>query len=126
VWMAEFYQPMVELNDGGFLLELAPDGTYVFASTGNLVGRSASGATVAVVDRGTWSLSGTRLTFVSEGGPKDPDTGSPVCAGGESFVMTAVAIEPGTAVAMRGNFDENACASRWAPTTWLMFPRDPS
>jgi hypothetical protein len=126
VWMAVANDVMVEMNEGGFVLELAPDGTYVFASTGDLVGRSASGAEVAVVNRGTWRLNGTRLTFDSDGGPNNPNTGNPVCEKGERFVMSSVALEPGSAVAMRGTFDENACASRWAPTKWLRFPDDPS
>jgi hypothetical protein len=116
-WMTEGDDVMVEMNDGGFVLELSPDGRYVFASTGDIVEDSA----VAVVDSGTWSLSGDRLRFVSEGGPANPHTGAPVCAPGSRFDMESVGhADSDGLVVLRGTWADESCAAGWAPSTFFL------
>jgi hypothetical protein len=113
-WIAEAETSTV---DGGAVLELAVDGTYVIAAAGDLL----DGGEVAIGDSGTWTLSGDRLRFVSDGGPGDPNGEGTVCAPGTQYDMESVGYaDAGGLFVLRGTWADETCAAGWAPRTWLL------
>jgi hypothetical protein len=94
-WMAE---------GGGYLLEIAEDGTYYVA-----------GGSAEVVDNGYWRFRRSALELFSR-------VESPRCDEGDWLILGGVqAIFPGTTV-IRGTVEQNDCGGRWTPERWIRMP----
>jgi hypothetical protein len=89
---------------GGYLLEIAEDGTYYVADD-----------SADVVDNGLWRLRGSRLEFFSR-------TESPQCEEGDFLVLGNLeGSKPGTSL-LRGTVDQNDCGGGWTPDAWVLIP----
>ena len=95
-WMAE--------AGGGYLLEIAEDGTYYVADDSG-----------DVVDNGRWRLRESRLELFSR-------TESPQCEEGDFLVLGNLEYTNAETTLLRGTVDQNDCGGGWTPTTWLQIP----
>jgi hypothetical protein len=95
-WMAE--------AGGGYLLEIAEDGTYYVADDSG-----------DVIDNGRWRLRESRLELFSR-------TESPQCEEGDFLVLGNLEFTNAEATLLRGTVDQNDCGGGWTPTTWLQIP----
>lgn len=94
-WMAE---------GGGYLLEIAPTGTYYVV-----------GGTADVVDNGVWRFRHSNLELFSR-------TESPQCEEGDWFILGGLQRAlPGTTV-IRGTVEQNDCGGRWSSDRWIRMP----
>jgi hypothetical protein len=95
-WMAE--------AGGGYLLEIAKDGTYYVADD-----------SAEVVDNGRWRFRGSGLELFSR-------TESPQCEEGDFLVLGNLEYSnPGTTL-LRGTVDQNDCGGGWTPASWIRIP----
>ena len=94
-WMAE---------GGGYLLEIAEDGTYY------VVDGSAE-----VVDTGRWRLRSSMLELFSR-------TESPQCAEGDWLRLGNLQQASVGTTVIRGTVDQNDCGGKWTPESWIRIP----
>lgn len=96
-WLAE---------GGGYVLELAPDGTYFIADeSGDLA------------DRGNWWLLPSKDLDLTSSGLDGR------CSAGDRLVLGGLEqLNPGTLV-IRGDVLLNNCNAPWTPTAWIQIPR---
>jgi hypothetical protein len=94
-WMAE---------GGGYLLEMAPDGSYYVADE-----------STETVDQGAWTWGDSGLTLTSS-------ADSALCRSGDRYVLGGVEqVDLGTSV-LRGTVEENTCDGGWTPDRWIQIP----
>jgi hypothetical protein len=89
---------------GGYLLEIADDGTYYVADK-----------STEVVDNGRWRLRGSRLELFSR-------TESPQCEEGDFLVLGDIEYTNAETTLLRGTVDQNDCGGGWTPTSWILIP----
>lgn len=90
---------------GGFVLEIAPDGSYTVA-----------GGTGDPVDSGSWSLTGGDLALTSEAGS--------TCEAGDRLVLGGVQTWESGSRVMRGTVKQNPCAVPWSQDAWVLIPNN--
>jgi hypothetical protein len=89
---------------GGYILELAPDGSYVIL-----------GDNVQPTDSGEWSLKGSDLTLTSAADSRECNAGNLLTLSGLELVT------PGT-LSIRGSITQNDCGGNWTPDAWILVP----
>jgi hypothetical protein len=89
---------------GGYLLEIAKDGTYYVADK-----------STELVDNGLWRLRGSRLELFSR-------TESPQCEEGDFLVFGDFEYINAETTLLRGTVDQNDCGGGWTPTSWILIP----
>ena len=106
-WMAMANDPQWGDDGGGYLLEVASDGTYTV------------GTQSTVSDRGTWQFDTTtaQLTFTS-------GATSPSCRPGDRWVLGELLHRARLFSALRGSVKEDDCGGDWANHTWILMPRE--
>jgi hypothetical protein len=106
-WMAMANDPPWGADGGGYLLEMASDGTYTV------------GTQSAVSDRGTWQFdtATAQLSLTSS-------AESPSCRPGDRWVLGELLHRTRAFSALRGSVKENDCGGDWANHTWILMPQE--
>jgi hypothetical protein len=103
-WLAE---------GGGYLLELARDGSYYIADDGR--SDVLAGKSTAVIDQGQWSLRGTQLTLISSAATLE-------CDQGDHLILSELEHLNTDTTVVRGTVAQNGCGGDWGLKTWFLIP----
>ncbi len=89
---------------GGYLLEIAEDGSYYVADE-----------STETVDQGAWTWGNSGLTLTSS-------ADSALCRSGDRYVLGGVEQAFVGTTLIRGTVEENTCGGGWTPDRWIRIP----